>query len=170
MIVKPIKWIRAPCKNEDGILETWLSGGEVGFPMPIATRFAEHDTVTFHSEQDFEIIVKAETDIQIFEDERDFRARSKNSFAPEAFVPIGLLPADNSSHFLPSARAMINGRVKTYADPPALGFEAEDTIFSMTSLGYQFDVVVPGTADNIKNLRIGSIVSGIYLVHGWPRC
>ena len=169
MIIIPKKWINEPDEDGDGLLEARAESGEVSFPIPIETHNVALDDVTLNTEQNFEFVIEGASEIEKFANEADYESKRKHKTAAEFFVPAGLFSPTGDENYIQTARAIIHGKViETYDDPTKFGFDADYVIFTMTCLGYEFDVVIPNGISDIENVEVGNIISGIYWIQGWP--
>lgn len=169
MIIIPKNWINEPDENGNGLLEAQIEKGEVDFPIPIETHNVSAADVTLGAKQDFGFVVEGASEIQIYADEDDYYRKNPTGFAANSYVPAGLFSPDNDENYVKSARAIMNGKiVKTYDVPTEFGFEADDVLFTMNCLGYEFDGVLFGGAAKFPALSVGNYVSGIFWIQGWP--
>lgn len=166
MLIIPEKWICKPDHGQDGFLQAWADCGYAGVPIPMETHGVAPEDVTLDRAQEFDFITECGGDYDVFSDEADFLRRRGQRYAPESFVPCGLLPPHRGS---PSPQAIINGRVKeTVSDPTERGFAKDDAVFVVTCLGYEFDAVVPASVARGKKPQVGNLVSGLYRIQGRP--
>lgn len=169
MLIIPEKWIRKPDEAQNGFLQAWAESGYVSVPIALETHGVALDEVTLDREQDFAFRAECDSEYDVFADEADFWRRCGQRYAPESFVPCGLLPPPGRKRFDLTARAIINGRVTAVIEnPAAYGFAKDDALFVMTCLGYEFDAVVPAEAARGRKPAVGNYVSGLFWINGCP--
>lgn len=170
MKVVPENWIKSPDENGDGFLQANLIA-DIECPLPIETHHVAASDVTVNKEQEFSFIIEAAGTVQVYEDLNAYN-ESGHKFAAESICPCGLFPpsGQKTENFQQTPTCIITGVVcKTYEDPTEFGFGADDTIFSMKSLGCEWDAVVhAGCMEGAERLAVGSVVTGTYWIQGWP--
>ena len=169
MIIRPVKWITLPGEDGTGLLQAWAGEGAAEFPLPIETRGVRPEDVKMGKEQDFDLLLMCADELQVYEDEEDFRD-AERSMAPESVIPAGLIPAPGEGKFVPSPRIILNGKVERICpDAMQFGLDAGDVLFTVSCLGNGYDVLLPMEytldVDSVP-VSEGSIVSGVFWVLG----
>ncbi len=166
------RWIDYPeGRNDSGMMECWIKGGEEEFPLCIDVEDAftvekkdENGNEINRCVIDFALFAR---DINIFKDEDDYLNSGKRSImAPESCIPCGTFsPKENDENFKPNATAMINGIVQTAVklENPLTGGKFWEV--EINCLGYKFVAVI---AEELVQDEIapGNVIAGVYWLSG----
>lgn len=170
MTIVPEKWLREPDNEGSGLLLAHAENGAAYLPMAIETHGVDKAGVTLEEAQDFELVFESAGDVGIYRDEDDYLKRSGSTLAPESFIPSGTFSVGGDPGFEETATAVVTGKItETYGDPEELGFDAGDTVFTLTCLGYELDAVVHSEDAPPVRPAEGNTVSGVFWIQGWPK-
>lgn len=168
MILVPEAWIKLPDAAHEGLLLAWGGNGGIDFPVVFSTYNVSPEEVTISTPQEFTVIAEGISDVAVFADEATYQKERSTSFASESYVPCGAFAPGSDDSAAPEPIAFINGRVtEVYDDPASLGFASDDILLGMLTLGCDFDVVLHGDSTG-RPIEVGNILSGRFLLQGWP--
>lgn len=165
------RWIIEPDENEDGLLRIFINGSEeTDFPLPVETHNVRKEDVAVGEQQDFSMFLDSAEIYGIYSDENDYMENRQYQFAPECVIPTGLFTVTDNPDYVPSATALINGRVTAvYPDNPEdIGFDRDDLLIQIKVLGVYFDAVIHKEHYEDNRIESGNIISGTFWVQGYP--
>lgn len=169
MKLRAEEWIKEPDEEGKGLLKALVGEGVQEIPLPVALSHVAPDTVAFGTEQEFELLLACTERPKVYRDEAAFHAVLP-SLDPESLIPIGLFPApdeEEKEDFVPDPVVYLNGRVvQTYEQPELYGFNHTDVLYTLACQGNEYDCVLLPEDSFDEELRVGDIVSGIYVVSG----
>lgn len=169
MLIEPTFWVKTPDENGDGILQVYTAGTE-DVPIPVETHNVTENDVKMNEKQEFEIVLECAELPCIYRNNEEFYNSCEHaSMAAESIIPMGLFPVDDNKQFEPSGFILLHGKVtETYNNPAQFGFKENDTLFTLTCLGNEYDCMLNG--EQFKKIKIeqGNIVGGVFYVQGWP--
>lgn len=178
MTVIPKKWLRLPGEDETGYLQLSLVGGAQKIPLVAETKNVAAEDVTLEKEQEFYILLEAAEELQVYNDEDDYYAKSDTCFAAESLIPSDVFSPEEHAlhlfgeslrHFEEPSQAIVQGRVLEIRPKGESEPSDEGVFFTIASLDYGFIVSCLEGTEKLKDLAPGNIVSGMFWVWGWPK-